>query len=106
MVKSQLKEQLPGGIYYQPDDPVISETTHCQCTNVLSERDFAQFDKKLTTKPTLSTIAACGLIMFSNNSTGEWLIHKDEVELKTLIENALKNKKYLKLKSTKKGKRK
>ena len=93
MVKSQLKDQLPGGIYYQPDEQVMSETTYCQRTNVLSERDFAQFDKKLTMKPTLSTIAACGLIMFSNNRTGEWLMHKDEVELKTLIENPLKKQK-------------
>jgi len=43
MVQSQLKDQLPGGIYHQPDSTVLEETKNCPRTNIVSERDFASY---------------------------------------------------------------
>lgn len=85
MVTSQLKDQLPGGKYWSPPDDIRDETRNCPRTNVISERDFASYDRCLSMKPTLSTISACGIIMFNNNRTGEWLKAKTEEELKDLV---------------------
>ena len=94
MVRSQLTDQLPGGKYHQPSADILEETANCQRTNVLSERDFAQYDRMLSMKPTLSTVATCGIIMFSNNKTSAWLGGKSEGELQDIISIAMKNKIY------------
>ena len=93
MVQSQLKDQLPGGKYYQPSEEVLAETRNCPTTNVLSERDFAAYDRHLRMKPNLSTVAATGVIMFNNNKTLEWLNDKTPEEIKLLIMVARKNRK-------------
>ena len=92
MVHSQLKDQLPCGKYHNPSTDVLKETENCLHTNILSERDFAQFDRKLTMKPTTSTIAACGMIMFSNNKTGQWLENKSKEDIEKLVHIARTNK--------------
>ena len=91
MVRSQLKDQLPGGKYYNPSLSVRKDLEHCPTTNIVSERDFAQFDQKLTQKPTLSTIAACGLVMFNNNKTSDWLNNKSNEEIERLVTIARTN---------------
>ena len=92
MVSNQLRDQLPGGLYHNPTSQVRSETANCLRTNVLSERDFAQFDRRLSMKPTMSTVAACGVIMYANNKTSEWLSDKSEGELDHIIRIAISNK--------------
>lgn len=50
------------------------ETSNWLRTNVLSEREFAQFDDaKMKLKSTKSTIAAYKMIIYGNNKTGEWI---------------------------------
>ena len=63
LVNRQLKGQLPGGKFYQLAPDVIEETS--QKTNILSERGFAQMDRKVSQKPNISTIAASGAIFIS-----------------------------------------
>ena len=46
----QLKDQLPGGKYYQPTADIMDETGICHTTNILSEHDFAQIDRKVNQK--------------------------------------------------------
>ena len=65
-VKHQLKDQLPTGKYYKPSKEVMSGLKHCPTTDIVSERDFATYDQKMTPKPTPSNITACGVIMFNN----------------------------------------
>ena len=60
--------------------------------NCSVERDFAQFDQKLKQKPTLSTISACGLIMFTNNKTSYWFSSKSKEGLEKLVDITRKNK--------------
>ena len=91
MITSQLKYQLPGGKYNRPQS-VIDDLKNCPSTNIVSERDFAQFDHKLKQKPTLSTILACGLIMFTNNKTSDWLSSKSKEKLEKLVNIARKDK--------------
>lgn len=92
MVKSQLADQLPGGKYHSPNERTLDETKNCSRTNIISERDFAQYDRRLSMKPTLSTIAACGVIMYGNNKTSEWLAEKSNDEVRNIVETAMKNK--------------
>ena len=92
MIKSQLRDQLPGGKYFAPDNKTRSDLQNCPTTNIVSERDFAQYDQKLTQKPTLSDIAVCGVIMFNNNKSGDWLDQKSKSEIKNLVKIARYNK--------------
>ena len=92
MVKSQLADQLPGGNYHSPTTHILNETKNCSRTNIISERDFAQYDRHLSVKPTLSTLAACGVIMYGNNKTSEWLAEKSNDEVRKIVETAMRNK--------------
>ena len=85
MINRQLKDQLPGGKYYQPTADIMDETGICHTTNILSERDFAQMDRKVNQKQNISTIGASGVIMFMNNKTGKWLSEKDGEDQEKLV---------------------
>ena len=90
VIVRQLGDQLPGGKFYQPTAEVMGETNLCQRTNILSERDFAQMDRKVKQKQNISTIAASGTIMFLNNHTLDWLLSKTEEDLSKAITIARK----------------
>ena len=92
MVKHQLKDQLPGGKYYKPNKEIISDLRHCPTTNIVSECNFATYDQKMTQKPTLSDIAACGVIMFNNSKSSDWLANKSKEEIKKLVQIVRSNK--------------
>jgi hypothetical protein len=53
-------------------------------TNIISERDFANFDRLKREKPNANIVALEGLILFSNNKTVNWL-NEMECEKKTEI---------------------
>ena len=92
MIKYQLRDQLPGGTYFAPNNETRSDLQNCPTTNIVSERDFAQYDQKLTHKQTLSDIAVCGVIMFNNNKSGDWLDKKSKSEIENLVKIARYNK--------------
>ena len=91
MIKSQLRGQLPGGKYFAPNNETRSDLQSCP-TNIVSERDFAQYERKLTQKPTLLDIAVCRVIMFNNNKSGDWLNKKSKSEIENLAKIARDNK--------------
>ena len=92
MIKSQFRDQLPGGKYFAPNNETRSDLQNCPTTNIVSERDFAQYDQKLTQKPTFSDIAVCGVIMFNNNKSKDWLDKKSKLEIENLVKIARYNK--------------
>ena len=53
MIKALLKDQLPGGKHFAPNNETMSDLQNCPTTNILSERDFAWYDRKQTQNPTL-----------------------------------------------------
>ncbi|XP_066922613.1 uncharacterized protein [Clytia hemisphaerica] len=95
MVRSQLKDQLPGGKYFQPSEKIVKETTNCPRHNLAPERAFASLDRILSMKPNMTTLAVAGAIMYSQNKTNDWLLSKSEEEIKFLIAMARKNKRKL-----------
>ena len=89
VITNQLADQLPGGKFYQPSNEIVNETALCKRTNILSERDFDQMDRKFHQKPNITTIAASGVIMFLNNKTSKWLKLKSEEEQAHLVDKAM-----------------
>ena len=83
---------LPGGKYYKPNKEIMFDLKYCPTTNIISEHDFATYDQKMTQKPTLSDIAACGVIMFNDNESSAWLANKSKAEIKKLVQIARTNK--------------
>ena len=68
-----------------------AETSSVPCTNTISERDFAKFDRLLREKPHASTLALEAHILLTNNKTIKWLDQKSTAEKEKLMEEARKN---------------
>ena len=93
MIQSQLRDQLPGRRYHNPDVIVLEEPKNCPHTNAVSELDFASYDCGLKMKPNMTTIAAAGVIMFNNNKTADWIDGKSREEIERVILLARQNRK-------------
>ena len=85
MIQSQVRDQLPGRKYFSPDERVLEETEDCLRTYVVSEREFAQYDRRLRMKPNITTLAAAGSITFNNNKTLDWLDGQSKEEIEKYI---------------------
>ena len=84
MIKSQLRDQLPGGKYFAPSNETRPDLQNSPTANMC--------DQKLTQKPTLSDIAVCGVIKFNNNKSGDWLDKKSKSKIENLVKTARYNK--------------
>ena len=89
LLNKQLKDQLPGGIYYKPDHHVMQETAVVPKENIISEQDFAQLDKQLEQTPNISRVAVSGLVCFINNKTPEYLVNLSQEEKHKMIKRAI-----------------
>ncbi|MES9880650.1 MAG: hypothetical protein ABW185_07190 [Sedimenticola sp.] len=73
ILERQAKDQLPGGKYFSPDQVTQQKASNVPTTNTCSERDFAQLDILMRTKPSAGTVAYESIIMWTNNKTSHWL---------------------------------
>jgi hypothetical protein len=78
IIERQLADILPGGHLNENTDGVDGpqlrkESKTVNPTNIISERDFANFDRLKREKPNVNIVALEGLILFSNNKTVNWL---------------------------------
>ena len=85
MIKTLLKDQLPGGKHFAPNSEIMSDLQNCPTTNILSERDFAWYDQKQTQNATLQDFGVCEVIMFNNKKSGDWFDQKSKSEIEKLI---------------------
>ena len=85
MIKTLLKDQLPSGKHFAPNNETMSDLQNCPTTNILSERDFAWYDQKQTQNATLQDFAVCEVIMFNNKKSGDWLDQKSKSEIEEHI---------------------
>ena len=85
MIKTLLKDQLPGGKHFAPNNETMSDLQNCPTTNILSERDFAWYDQKQTQNATFQDFAVCEVIMFNNKKSGDWFDQKSKPEIEKLI---------------------
>ena len=72
ILERQCQDQLPGGKYWDLGEQA-SSFKNVPATNVIAERDFAQLDLLLRTKPSARTLTHETYIMWVNNKTPEWL---------------------------------
>ena len=71
ILERQCADQLPGGKFWDVGNAEIYQNV--PSTNVISERDFAQLDLLLHSKPAARTLTIETLIMWVNNKKLEWL---------------------------------
>ena len=86
-----MKNQLPGGKYWQPDENLKTQAASVPTSNIVSERDFAVFDVLLKTRPNATTVALEALIMWANNKPSKWLENLSDSERAERFEEARAN---------------
>lgn len=88
IVHRQLGDNLPGGKFsiecVDNFEMLKQDSATVSTTNIVSERDFANFDRLKREKPNANTIALEGMILFTNNKTLRWL-DSMEPEKKAII---------------------
>jgi hypothetical protein len=78
IIKRQLKDHLPGGSLRNINSNQLREyLLSAPKDNVRSERDFAQLDHCVLTKPNQSLLTRETSILFSNNNTMQWILNMD-----------------------------
>ena len=88
LISRLVTDHLPDGKYHNPSTKLIAETKSVPTTNVISERDFAKFDRFLREKPNATTLSLEAMIMFTNNKTASWLNTKTSKEKEELMRKA------------------
>ena len=79
MVNYELIDPLPGGTYYKPNKKIIFDLKQCcPMANIVSDRNFAMYNQKMTQNQTFSDVAACSVMV-------------DKVHLQVNLKNKLKN---------------
>lgn len=73
ILERQCKDQLPGGKYWQTSTSFQERYENVPTTNLVGERDFAQLDLLIRTKPAARTVTLESLVMWCNNKTPQWL---------------------------------
>ncbi|MES9884866.1 MAG: hypothetical protein ABW185_28810 [Sedimenticola sp.] len=91
ILERQAKDQLPGGRYWDLDPHTVQRMSSVPTTNTASERDFAQLDILMRTKPSASTVALESIIMWSNNKTSAWLSSLSEADHGKIVDDARRN---------------
>lgn len=71
------QDHLPGGKYWALSDPEINLVASVPTTNTVSERDYAQLDILMRTKPSAATTTYKAIVMWSNNKSSTWLTSYD-----------------------------
>ena len=86
----QLQDQLPGGIYSTPTPQLISQAGSCVGNNISGERVFGQLDYQLKRAPNSKVTYCESKIMYSNNSTENWLSTMDTNTKEIMLDRARK----------------
>ena len=85
-VNDMLKDQLPGGKYFEITPEIQRGAASVIPHNKFSERVFGLLDHLVKHRPNAKTITNEALIMFSHNKTSQWLAKQSpEVREKLLI---------------------
>jgi len=91
-----MKDQLPGGSFYEPNQDLINEILSVIPHNKLPERAFGMLDFFIRYRPNASTLTNEAFIMFSFNKTSEWLDSLTTLECDRLLTQAKKQGREMK----------
>ncbi|KAL5007846.1 hypothetical protein ScPMuIL_016652 [Solemya velum] len=97
VVKRQLKDHLPSGVYSAaPDSKLRDRTKHTKLTNIPSENLFGDLDSGMRRKPNATLRHHSSVTMFKHNHTAAWLKKKSTTSRKLLLKLARNKAKTLK----------
>ena len=91
IVERQLKAQLPGGSFWEPNDDLRETGKSCQATNISGERNFAISDQALYRAKNATPGHIESKVMFRVNKTGKWLSELDGATKEKCIKQAVKD---------------
>ena len=73
LLERMVKDHLPGGSIYQPDETLHKQSASVIPHNKLPEFIFGVLDRYMHMRPSASTLANEAMIMYSFNKTSHWL---------------------------------
>ena len=71
IMERQLKDQLSGGIFWNPSHKLIEDAESCTAIDISGKRKFALMKAKQTTVPSMTTTTVEQKIMFVANKVKE-----------------------------------
>ena len=97
-LEKAVKENLPGGQYWETDDNVKSVTQAAPRHNKAPERVFGILDYLVHHRPNASTIVNEAYLMYCYNKTSDWVAQLSPEELNKLVSDVRKGRKELEAK--------
>ena len=95
VAERQLSTQLEGGIFFNPSQELLTESTSCSTTNISGERNFALADAQLNRVKNASIEFVTSRVMYRTNKTGKWLLQQTDEESDKYVEAATKEARVL-----------
>ncbi|VDI49877.1 Hypothetical predicted protein [Mytilus galloprovincialis] len=90
VLEKAMKEQLPGGRYFEPTEELREQSKSVIPHNKIPERVFGMLDFFLRYRPNASTISNEAFLMFVFNKTSEWLDSLPQEEKEKLLTDSIK----------------
>lgn len=90
VLERAMKEQLPGGKFFEPTQELLNESKSVIPHNKLPERVFGMLDFFLRYRPNASTISNEAFLMFVFNKSSDWLETLSQEEREKLLNDSIK----------------
>ncbi|VDI25487.1 Hypothetical predicted protein [Mytilus galloprovincialis] len=90
VLEKAMKEQLPGGRYFEPTEELREQSKSVIPHNKIPERVFGMLDFFLRYRPNASTISNEAFLVFVFNKTSEWLDSLPQEEKEKLLTDSIK----------------
>ncbi|CAC5398192.1 unnamed protein product [Mytilus coruscus] len=98
VVERAMKEQLPGGKFFEPTQELFNQSKSVIPHNKLPERVFGMLDFFLRYRPNASTISNEAFLMFVFNKSSEWLETLPQEEREKLLNDSIKEGREIRVK--------
>lgn len=90
LLERQAGYHIPGGKYFTKPEDVYIESASVSKHNKLLEFVFGQFDFLLKYRPNATVLCNEAYLLYSHNSTNEWLENLDHATTETYISDSRK----------------
>ena len=78
IIERQLKDQLPGGHYWDPSEALQHQSRSCSATYISGEKNFAIADQIMYHAKNAKPSHVESKVMFQVNKTSSWLVERDD----------------------------
>lgn len=88
VMRRQLVDHLPGGVYHNPDEVLIQQAKSCSSNNISGERVFARIDSRMSKARSASITKAINKTQWKLNKVPAFLAGKSKEERIKIIRDA------------------